>query len=72
MPDPKDNAKASGDIHPPETEDLSRQRPRAQPGTEDTEGGTARGDLEDEGRPGKGENQAGYLKDKDGQGGRNT
>lgn len=69
MPDPKDNAKASGDVHPPEVEDLSQERPRGNPSTEGAhgrEGSTPLAqDLEDERRAGKGENQAGYLKDKD-------
>jgi hypothetical protein len=69
MPDPKDNAKASGDVHPPELEEAARERPRGQPDTEgafgsDKETPLAR-ELDSEGRAGKGENQAGYLKDKD-------
>jgi hypothetical protein len=69
MPDPKDNAKASGDVHPPEVEDVARQHPRGHPDTEGAYGSNpetplAR-ELESEGRAGKGENQAGYLKDKD-------
>ena len=71
MPDPKDNAKASGDVHPPEVEDTSRQRPRGAPDTEGASGSdrdTPLGrELENEARPGKGENQAGFLKDKDGE-----
>ena len=55
MPDPKDNAKAGGNVHPPEKEETPQQR-----------------ELEDEARPGKGENQAGFLKEKDGEAGRNT
>jgi hypothetical protein len=77
MPDPKDNAKATGDLHPPETEDAARQRPRGQPAAEGAAGSPAKGgslerELENEGRAGQGENQAGFLKDKDGQPGRNT
>jgi hypothetical protein len=76
MPDPKDNAKATGDIHPPETEDAAQQRPRGQPATEGASGTAEREsmerDLDHEGRAGKGENQAGFLKEKDGQPGRNT
>ena len=76
MPDPKDDAKASGDIHPPEAEDKGLQRPQGQPDAEGARGGPKDGalgrDLQDEGRAGKGENQAGYLKDKDGDAGRNT
>jgi hypothetical protein len=69
MPDPKDNAKASGDVHPPETEEVAQQRPRGHPDTEGARGKAGQGglerDLQDEGRPGKGENQAGFLKDKE-------
>jgi hypothetical protein len=50
MPDPKDNAKQTGDSHPPEVEDR-------RPGAAD--------DDEIESRPGQGENQAGFLKDTD-------
>jgi len=69
MPDPKDNAKASGDVHPPELEEAAQERPRGRPATEgafgsEREAPLAR-ELEDEARAGKGENQAGYLKDKD-------
>lgn len=69
MPDPKDNAKATGDVHPPELEDAANERPRGKPATEgafgsDEEAPLAR-ELENEGRAGKGENQAGYLKDKE-------
>lgn len=63
MPDAKNNAKATGDTHPPEIEE--RGAPRA--------GGASGGppdrdlgqDLEHEGRAGQDENQAGLLKDKD-------
>ena len=69
MPDPKDNAKASGDVHPPEVEDRARDPAGTRPAAEgsDTtppEGSQSR-DLENEGRAGKGINQAGTLKDKD-------
>ena len=76
MPDPQDNAKATGDVHPPEVEERARQRPRGRPGTEGAHGGATGGslerELEDEGRAGQGENQAGFLKHKDGEAGRNT
>ena len=85
MPDAKDNAKASGDVHPPEVEDVAQQGPRGHPETEgafgspkdstpsrdlETEGAFGAGgsgdrDRENEARPGKGENQAGFLKDKE-------
>ena len=69
MPDAKDNAKASGDVHPPEVEDRRGRRDAGRPeaeGSGDTppDGSLSR-DLQDEGRAGKGINQAGYLKDKD-------
>lgn len=57
MPDPKDNAKGEGGFHPPEPE----QRPAP-------EGSLGR-ELEDEGRAGKGINQAGFVKEKDTPGG---
>jgi hypothetical protein len=50
MPDPKDSTKLTGDTHPPELEDTG---PAAAP------------DDEVESRPGEGENQAGFLKDRD-------
>lgn len=53
MPDPKDNAKQSGDVHPPEVENA---------------GPAAAEDTEIESTPGKGENQAGFLKDREGMG----
>jgi hypothetical protein len=70
MPDPKDNAKLTRDTHPPEVEDLPRDTPQVVTGGLDVNGrpGDERGlarDLEQEGRPGKGENQAGFIKDKD-------
>ncbi|MGV3570282.1 MAG: hypothetical protein ACO1PB_06755 [Ramlibacter sp.] len=69
MPGPKNNAKATGDTHLPEVEDEGLA-PRA---AEDTAGpaDTPLGrDLENEARPGKGVNQAGFLKDKDGAAGK--
>ena len=68
MPDAKDNAKLSGDVHPPEVEDAVRSpsgRPLAQGGEDGAAAGSSPRDLENEARPGKGVNQAGYLKDKD-------
>ena len=56
MPSHRDRTKVSGDVHPPEIED----------GAEDRSADSPLGrDLEDEGRAGKGENQAGFLKEKD-------
>ena len=70
MPDAKDNAKASGDVQPPDVEDgVDRSTPAGRPraeGSDDTppDGSLSR-DLQDEGKAGKGINQAGYLKEKD-------
>jgi hypothetical protein len=51
MPDPKDNEKQTGDVHPPEVEDS---------------GAAAASDSDDvEARAGRGENAAGFLKDRD-------
>ncbi len=65
MPDPHDNAKMTGDMHPPEVES---ELPMEQggdssdaPGT----GGTARGrGTSNEGRPARGTKKAGVLKDR--------
>lgn len=61
MPAPKDKARQTGDIHPPERE----ERARSPLGSDDAEEGSPGRGLEDEGRAGKGINQAGYLKDQD-------
>lgn len=55
MPDPKDNNKQSGDQHPPEVEQAG--------------GGAAADSQEVEAVPGRGENQAGFVKDRDLSGG---
>lgn len=68
MPDPKDNAKATGDTHPPEVEsELPMQE-----GSNDALGadGTPsdrgrRTESGAEGKPGRGVKEAGLLKDKD-------
>jgi hypothetical protein len=70
MPDPKDNAKLSGDMHPPEVEDeAAGTSPQGRPDAQGAHGTppdkSLSRDLENEGRAGKGINQAGYLKDKD-------
>jgi hypothetical protein len=68
MPDPKDNAKQRGDIHPPEVEsDLPYEGQMADSlGTEGAPGNrgkaTERADIA---RPGRGSRKAGVLKDKD-------
>jgi hypothetical protein len=83
MPDAKNNAKQTGDTHPPEVEE-KMGTPENMPegvgadGTPRDRGqGRAQGrdlerDLENESRPGKGENQAGFLKDKDAPGSDNA
>ena len=69
MPNAKDNAKLSGDTHPPEVEDLPGASQEGRPDAQGADGTPAdrslARDLENEGRAGKGINQAGYLKDKD-------
>lgn len=62
MPNARDNAKSSGDIRPPEIEERAGTRPTGRPAAEGAQDDRA---LEDEARPGKGENQAGFLKDTD-------
>jgi hypothetical protein len=68
MPDAKNNAKASGDVHPPEVEDAVGS-PAGRPVAEGAEGGPPdqdfSRDVHDEGRVGKRVEQAGILKDKD-------
>ncbi|QJW84538.1 hypothetical protein HK414_15130 [Ramlibacter terrae] len=63
MPDAKNNAKATGDTHLPEIEERGRPVPAAPAGSAGHRPGPR---PENEGRAGKGVNQAGYLKDKDG------
>jgi hypothetical protein len=72
MPNAKDNAKLTGDLHPPEVGDDdggagagAEEAPVAQGSRDAPADESLRRDLQDEGRPGKGINQAGYLKDKD-------
>jgi hypothetical protein len=68
MPDPKDNAKLTGDTHPPEVEDAVGS-PQSRAGTEGAEDGPPDGtlsrDVENDGRGGKRTDQARYGKDKD-------
>jgi hypothetical protein len=68
MPNAKDNAKASGDVHPPEVEDAVGS-PAGRPVAEGAEGGPADDslsrDVHDAGRVGKRVEEAGVLKDKD-------
>lgn len=70
MSDPKDNAKQTGDTHPPEVEsepDLPLEEGMADSlGTEGTPGNRGRAtELGQEGRPGRGGKHAGLLKDED-------
>jgi hypothetical protein len=60
MPDAKDNAKASGDIHPPEVERGSAPSQENSP-----QGAGERSRTQEEATPGRGINQAGFLKDRD-------
>lgn len=69
MPDPHDNAKMTGDMHPPEVES---ELPFEEGGSSDAPGtsGTAQGrgtSTEEgrEGRPGRGIKKAGLLKDRE-------
>lgn len=68
MPDPKDNAKQTGDVHPPEVESdlpIEGNMPDAL-GTEGTPSNRGRAtELGKKGRPGRGGKHAGVLKDKD-------
>jgi hypothetical protein len=68
MSDPRVPIKSSGDVHPPELED-ARGSPAGRPVAEGSDGSPPDSamsrDLENEGRAGKGINQAGFLKDKD-------
>jgi len=63
MPDAKNNAKATGDTHLPEIEE--KGAPRAGGATGGPPDRDLGQDLEHEGHAGLGENQAGFLKDKD-------
>jgi hypothetical protein len=54
MPQPRDNAKPTGEAEPPE---------------QDNRAPAAADDDDVESTPGRGENQAGFLKDADGAGG---
>ena len=69
MPDAKNNAKLTGDTHPPEVEDMDGGSLEGQPQAQGADGAppdsSLSRDVENEGRAGKGINQAGYLKDKD-------
>ncbi|HEY8356247.1 MAG TPA: hypothetical protein VIL30_02200 [Ramlibacter sp.] len=65
MPGPKNNAKATGDTHLPDIEDEDGAPASAANTAGPADTALAR-DLADEGRPGQGINQAGFLKDQDG------
>jgi hypothetical protein len=69
MPDPKNNAKLTGDTHPPEVEDLLGRSPEDRPeaaGAHSTPPDDAFSrDVHDAGREGKKVEQAGSAKDKD-------
>lgn len=70
MPDAKNNAKLTGDTHPPEVEDLGRARRAGQPRAGGTDGtptdDALTRDTKTEHRPRKKAKQAGHRKDKGG------
>lgn len=72
MPGARSPVKSTGDIHPPEVENTVPGLPEdldADDTPRDADRGRASElarDTENEARPGKGENQAGFLKDRDG------
>jgi hypothetical protein len=77
MPDPKDNAKLTGDTHPPELDDdLTPSGQRDRPEAQDTEAAAPGSSLGrgagNEGRGGKGTGQAGSVKDQQGDAGRKS
>lgn len=68
MPDPKNNAKATGDTHPPELEDIPPGKPSGTanvPGASGTPDDRHSHDLGPEARKGKPVEEAGYVRDKD-------
>jgi len=60
MPNPNDNVKGTGDVHQPDLDERARSSGSGRPVAEDRDDAQA-----DEATPGKGENQAGFLKDKE-------
>jgi hypothetical protein len=70
MPDAKNNAKASGDVHPPDVEDMDLGSPGGRPNAEGADDGVADSsadrDGQGAGRKGKRPGEAGDLKDQDG------
>lgn len=75
MPDPKNNAKATGDTHPPELEDIPAGRPSGiadVPGAGGMPDDTQSRDLGPHARAGKPVEQAGYGRDKDAPGAGNA
>ena len=71
MPDPKDNAKMTGDTHPPEVEDTVPGLPDDAPrGTDGSAPARGQSSNTDAGRPGRDENAAGFVKDDDLSGGK--
>ena len=68
MPDAKNNAKLTGDTHLPdvESEASAQEGSGGELGADGTPSDRGRAaELGQEGQPGRGINQAGYLKDKD-------
>jgi hypothetical protein len=75
MPDPKNNAKATGDTHPPELEDIPPGRPSGianVPGASGAPDDAHSHDVGQRARTGKPVEQAGYGKDKDAPGAGNA
>ena len=64
MPHPDGRTKASGDVHAPDGEERARRNREGGPVADDSDRPLDEA-LQDEARPGKGENQAGFLKDKE-------
>ncbi len=66
MPDPHNNAKMTGDLHPPEVESELPLEEGGDSSDAPGTGGTARGrGTASEGGPGRGIKKAGVLKDRD-------
>jgi hypothetical protein len=70
MPDAKDNAKLTGDTHPPEVREAADRPPGRIGPPEATEGAAGQGAQDVGAPPGKRTDQAGIGKDKDAPGAR--
>ena len=66
MPNPRDNAKASGDVHLPEIESEDLDRQESHPEGSGTPGSQERRrDAEEEGSPPRGGNRGGEIRNDD-------